>query len=79
MRLLIVEDSRPVSERLRAIMASLPGVQAEVRMYEAIEGGAPVTPFLHFGDRVHIEMLDASGQSIFGAIDQTVRCVQAPA
>ena len=52
---------------------------AEVRMYEAIEGGAPATPFLHFGDRVHIEMLDASGQSIFGAIDQTVRCVQAPA
>ena len=30
MKLLIVEDSRPVSERLRAIMASLPGVQAEV-------------------------------------------------
>lgn len=30
MRLLIVEDSRPVSERLHAIMASLPGVQAEV-------------------------------------------------
>ena len=25
---------------------------AEVRMYEAIEGGAPATPFLHFGDRV---------------------------
>ncbi len=30
MKLLIVEDSRPVSERLRAIMANLPGVQAEV-------------------------------------------------
>ena len=52
---------------------------AEVRMYEAIEGGTPATPFLRFGDRVHIEMLDASGQSIFGAIDQTVRRVQAPA
>ena len=51
---------------------------AELRMVETIEGGAPVTPFLRFGDRVHIEMLDASGQSIFGAIDQTVRRVQAP-
>ena len=30
MKLLIVEDSRPVSERLRAIMTNLPGVQAEV-------------------------------------------------
>jgi hypothetical protein len=31
-----------------------------------------VTPFLKFGDRVRIEMLDAEGRSIFGAIDQTV-------
>ncbi len=45
---------------------------AEVRMYETIEQGAPVTPFLQFGDRVRIEMLDAAGASIFGAIDQTV-------
>ena len=29
-----------------------------------------------FGDRVRIEMLDAGGQSIFGAIDQKV--VKAP-
>ena len=34
--------------------------------------------FLRFGDRVRIEMLDATGQSIFGAIDQTVRRVPAP-
>ncbi|MDD2711679.1 MAG: fumarylacetoacetate hydrolase family protein [Simplicispira sp.] len=52
---------------------------AEVRMYETIEGGAAVTPFLRFGDRVRIEMHDASGASIFGAIEQTVRRVQAPA
>jgi fumarylacetoacetate (FAA) hydrolase len=52
---------------------------AELRMVETIEGGAPVTPFLRFGDRVRIEMRDAAGQSIFGAIDQTVRRVQAPA
>jgi len=50
---------------------------AEVRMYETIEGGKPVTEFLHFGDRVRIEMLDAQGASIFGAIDQTVRQIQA--
>jgi fumarylacetoacetate (FAA) hydrolase len=45
---------------------------AEVRMYETIEGGAPKTPFLKFGDSVRIEMFDADGASIFGAIDQTV-------
>ncbi|GGY78184.1 fumarylacetoacetate hydrolase family protein [Pseudoduganella plicata] len=46
---------------------------AEVRMYETIEGGAPKTPFLKFGDTVRIEMHDDAGRSIFGAIDQTVR------
>jgi len=51
---------------------------AEVRMFETIETGAPQTPFMRFGDRVRIEMLDAAGHSIFGAIDQAVRRVQAP-
>jgi len=45
---------------------------AERRMIETIETGAPKTPFLKFGDRVRIEMLDAAGRSIFGAIDQKV-------
>ncbi|GAB3445483.1 fumarylacetoacetate hydrolase family protein [Massilia solisilvae] len=45
---------------------------AEVRMYETIEQGAPATPFLRYGDSVRIEMLDAEGSSIFGAIDQEV-------
>jgi fumarylacetoacetate (FAA) hydrolase len=45
---------------------------AEVRMYETIEQGAPKTPFLRFGDAVRIEMFDAAGASIFGAIDQPV-------
>ncbi len=45
---------------------------AERRAIETIEHGAPKTPFLKFGDRVRIEMLDALGGSIFGAIDQTV-------
>jgi fumarylacetoacetate (FAA) hydrolase len=46
---------------------------AEKRTLETIAGGKPVTPFMKFGDRVHIEMLDAEGRSIFGAIDQEVR------
>jgi len=44
----------------------------ERRMLEQLEHGRPVTPFLRFGDRVRIEMLDQSGASIFGAIDQRV-------
>ncbi|MDD5028449.1 MAG: fumarylacetoacetate hydrolase family protein [Rhodoferax sp.] len=48
------------------------GCIAELRMYETIANGAPATPFLKFGERVRIEMLDAAGLSIFGAIEQTV-------
>ncbi len=46
---------------------------AEQRTVETILNGKPVTPFLRFGDRVRIEMLDGAGHSIFGAIDQAVR------
>jgi fumarylacetoacetate (FAA) hydrolase len=45
----------------------------ERRVLETLEGGAASTPFLRFGDRVRIEMLDAEGHSVFGAIDQEVR------
>lgn len=45
---------------------------AETRMLETLAHGAASTPFLKFGDRVHIEMFDAAGASIFGAIDQRV-------
>jgi fumarylacetoacetate (FAA) hydrolase len=45
---------------------------AEKRMLEIIRGGKPTTPFLRFGDRVRVEMLDGQGRSIFGAIEQTV-------
>ncbi|HYH39851.1 MAG TPA: fumarylacetoacetate hydrolase family protein [Azospirillum sp.] len=45
---------------------------AEVRTVETILEGKPATPFLRFGDRVRIEMTDAQGRSIFGAIDQNV-------
>ena len=46
---------------------------AEQRTVETIVGGKPVTPFLRFGDRVRIEMLDGRGRSVFGAIDQVIR------
>lgn len=46
---------------------------AEIRTIETIESGAPSTSFLKFGDRVRIEMLDANGDSIFGAIDHGVQ------
>ena len=52
---------------------------AEVRMYETIESGKPATGFLQFGDNVRIEMHDAQGKTIFGAIDQTVRDYREPA
>jgi len=45
---------------------------AEIRMIETIEQGSPSTPFMQFGDRIQIEMLDENRQSIFGGIDQTV-------
>lgn len=45
---------------------------AEMRTIETIQSGSPITPFLEFGDRIRIEMLDAGGASIFGAIDQLV-------
>lgn len=45
---------------------------AELRMIETIRLGKPATPFLRFGDRVRIEMLDGKDHSIFGAIEQVV-------
>ncbi|MGB7337231.1 MAG: fumarylacetoacetate hydrolase family protein [Salaquimonas sp.] len=43
---------------------------AEIRMIETINDGKPSTGFMKFGDTVRIEMKDASGRSIFGAIEQ---------
>jgi fumarylacetoacetate (FAA) hydrolase len=45
---------------------------AEKRALEMIAEGRATTPFLKFGDTVRIEMLDAEGSSIFGAIEQKV-------
>ncbi|NNF50832.1 MAG: fumarylacetoacetate hydrolase family protein [Gammaproteobacteria bacterium] len=45
---------------------------AEKRVIEVVRDGKASTPFMSFGDRVRIEMLDKDGDSIFGAIDQTI-------
>jgi len=45
---------------------------AEVRVVETLLEGKAHTPFMRFGDRIRIEMLDAQGRSIFGAIEQAV-------
>ena len=45
---------------------------AEQRTVETLLTGNPKTPFMKFGDRVRIEMLDADGKSLFGAIEQEV-------
>jgi fumarylacetoacetate (FAA) hydrolase len=45
---------------------------AEIRTIETIQRGKPETPFLTHGDIVRIEMMDAKGHSLFGAIEQPV-------
>ena len=45
---------------------------AEQRTVEALRDGQPSTPFMKFGDRVRIEMLDREGRSLFGAIEQRI-------
>ncbi|MCU0765666.1 MAG: fumarylacetoacetate hydrolase, partial [Burkholderiaceae bacterium] len=45
---------------------------AEKRALEMIAEGRPATPFMKNGDTVRIEMFDADGASIFGAIEQKV-------
>ena len=51
---------------------------AEQRMLETIAAGKASTPFMRFGDRIRIEMFDANGESIFGAIDQIAARYTAP-
>jgi fumarylacetoacetate (FAA) hydrolase len=45
---------------------------AEQRTVETLRDGKPSTPFLVFGDRVRIDVTNADGDSLFGAIEQTV-------
>lgn len=46
---------------------------AERRAIELIDYGEVRTPFLRSGERVRLEMQDAQGRSVFGAIDQRYR------
>ena len=48
----------------------------EESVIETIESGSPQTNFMQLGDTIRIEVKDAQGQSVFGAIDQ--RVVAAP-
>ncbi len=45
---------------------------AEKRALETIEHGAPQTEFMKHGDSLRIEMMGRDGQSVFGAISQSV-------
>jgi fumarylacetoacetate (FAA) hydrolase len=45
---------------------------AEQRTVETLRDGKPSTPFLKFGDTLRIEITDAAGHSIFGAIEQAI-------
>jgi len=49
------------------------GCIAEMRMMETVSHGHPDTRFLTEGDVVRIDLKDADGRSIFGAIEQEVR------
>ena len=62
--------SGTVSNRDRARGSSC---LVEKQMLEILERGNPTAAYMHFGDRVRIEMFDTRGRSIFGAIDQVVR------
>ena len=52
----------------------------EARVRQILDGVSEVDlhPYMRHGDRVRIEVLDASGQSVFGAIDQVVRVDSQP-
>ena len=50
---------------------------AEKRAIETILDGKASTDFMQFGDTVRIEMKGRDGQSVFGAIDQTIAPLKA--
>lgn len=67
--------SGTVSNRKRSVGSAC---IAERRATETIQDKEPQTPYLKFGDRVRIDMLDTDGASIFGAIDQAVVRFEGP-
>lgn len=52
---------------------------AEKRMLETLTQGQASTPYLKAGDHLRIEMINRMGDSLFGAIDQTVVALKEPA
>jgi len=49
---------------------------AEQRTVETLRDGKPTTPFLKFGDTLRIDVTDAQGASIFGAIEQVIAALK---
>jgi len=45
---------------------------AEQRTVETLRDGKPSTPFMKFGDRLKIDIIDHAGVSIFGSIEQQI-------
>jgi len=45
---------------------------AEKRAMEVVQDGQAATEFMRYGDTIRIEMKNAAGQSVFGAIEQEV-------
>ena len=62
-----IVGSGTVSNKDRSVGSSC---IVEQQTLEKLDTGEVKTPFLKFGERVKIEMLDKNGNSIFGAIDQ---------
>ncbi len=52
---------------------------AEKRAIETIQDGQPKTAYMKFGDTIRIEMKDQDGHALFGAIDQKIAPMLAPA
>jgi fumarylacetoacetate (FAA) hydrolase len=52
---------------------------AEKRAIETIQDGKPSTDFMKYGDTIRLEMKGRDGQSLFGAIEQEVVPMLAPA
>jgi fumarylacetoacetate (FAA) hydrolase len=64
--------SGTVSNADRARGFSCLAEQRTLEILDAGPGGKPTTPFMKRGDRVELDMLDATGRSVFGRIDQVV-------
>ena len=62
-----IVGSGTVSNKDRSVGSSC---IVEQQTLEKLDTGEVKTPFMKFGERVRIEMFDANGKSIFGAIDQ---------